>query len=209
MNENEEKALEKTLLEWATHGEAGKTYKLKVAAGFTRKYLSGRIVLDIGFRGHVAGSAPITPTAVGVDLDYPGYDGIKLPFADETVDAIFSSHMLEHVENYKSVIQDWHRVLKIGGFIVCVVPHQFLYEKSPHLPSKWNDDHKRFYTPASLLQEFEESLQPNSYRVRHLCDNDLWFDYSLGPDEHSYGCYEIELVVEKIKKPYWTLENDS
>jgi SAM-dependent methyltransferase len=208
MNRDEEKTLQKALLDHVVQGEAGKTYKLKAAAGFIEKYLSGGIVLDVGFRGHVAGSVPITPYAVGVDLDYPGYDGLTLPFHDETVDAIFSSHVLEHVENYKKVIQDWHRVLKIGGFIVCVVPHQFLYEKRSHPPSKFNGDHKRFYTPSSLLHEFEESLQPNSYRVRHLCDNDLWFDYGLGPHEHSRGCYEIELVIEKIKIPQWWIETD-
>jgi SAM-dependent methyltransferase len=209
MREHQDKPAEQWLLDWAVKGEAGKTYKLKVASGFIREYLCGSVVLDLGFKGHVDGSVPITPNAIGIDIDFPGYDGIKLPFADETVDAIFNSHMLEHVENYKVVIQDWHRVLKVGGFIVCVVPHQFLYEKRAHLPSNWNNDHKRFYTPASLLREFEESLQPNSYRVRHLCDNDLWFDYHLGPDKHSFGCYEIELVIEKIQMPYWTLERDS
>ena len=208
MSENDERTLEKGLLDWVVQGEAGKTYKLKVAAGFIKKYLSGSAVLDIGFRGHVAGSSPIPPHAVGVDLDFPGYDGMNLPFADETIDTIFTSHMLEHVENYKTIIQDWYRVLRIGGYMVCIVPHQYLYEKRHALPSKWNIDHKRFYTPSSLLREFEESLQPNSYRVRHLCDNDLWFDYNLGPDEHSYGCYEIELVVEKIKIPSWSLEQD-
>lgn len=209
MSEHQEEPLERRLLDWVVKGEAGKTYKLKVASGFIRKYLSGSIVLDVGFRGHVAGSVPITPDAVGVDLDFPGYDGMKLPFADESVDAIFTSHVLEHVENYKNTIQNWYRVLKIGGYIVCIVPHQYLYEKRPHLPSRWNIDHKRFYTPGSLLLEFEESLQPNSYRVRHLCDNDLWFDYNRGPDEHSYGCYEIELVIEKIKGPYWNFDQDN
>jgi SAM-dependent methyltransferase len=200
---------EQRLQDWGVKGEAAKTYKLKVASGFVHKYLSGPIVLDIGFKGHVEGSIPITPDAIGVDMDFPGYDGIKLPFADDTVDAIFSSHTLEHIQEYKQVIRDWHRAIKIGGFIVCVVPHQFLYEKRLRLPSKWNIDHKRYYTPSSLLQEFEESLRPNTYRVRHLCDNDLWFDYDRGPEEHSYGCYEIELVIEKIKIPFWTLGEDN
>jgi SAM-dependent methyltransferase len=208
MRELEEKSLDQRLVSWVVQGEAGKTYQLKVASGFIQKYLSGPFVLDVGFRGHMDGSVPITPDAVGVDLDFPSYNGTTLPFSDESVDAVFSSHMLEHVENYGAVIRDWHRVLKVGGFIVCVVPHQFLYEKRAHLPSKWNNDHKRFYTPSSLLGEFEESLEPNSYRVRHLCDNDVWFDYNLGPHEHSYGCYEIELVIEKIKMPDWKLDED-
>jgi len=56
-----------------------------------------------------------------------------------------------------------------------------------------------------LQCEFEESLIPNSYRVRHLADNDREFNYGLDPGVHSSGCYEIELVVEKITPPGWQL----
>jgi hypothetical protein len=103
------------------------------------------------------------------------------------------------------MIRDWHRVLRSGGFIVCLVPHQFLYEKKRSRPSLWNADHKRFYTPATLLGEFEASLQPNTYRVRHLRDNDENYTYHIGPEAHAEGGYEIELVVQKIDKPKWNL----
>jgi len=86
-----------------------------------------------------------------------------------------------------------------------VVPHQFLYEKKCNLPSRWNADHKRFYTPATLLCEFEAALQPNTYRVRHLCDNDQNYTYHIGPEAHAGGGYEIEFVVQKIDKPHWNL----
>src|SRR5205807_87939 len=100
-----------------------------------------------------------------VDLNYPNYDGVNLPFPDHSVDTVYASHVLEHVPDYVPVIRDWHRVLKKGGFVICTVPHQHLYEKKRNLPSRWNADHKRFYTPASLLREFEEALAPNTYRV--------------------------------------------
>jgi SAM-dependent methyltransferase len=144
-----------------------------------------------------------------VDLDYPAYDGKKLPFPDESVDTLYSSHMLEHVADFRATIRDWHRVVRSGGFIVCVVPHQFLYEKRRSLPSLWNADHKRFYTPASLLREFETSLRPNTYRVRHLRDNDEGYTYGIGPEAHSGGGYEIELVVQKIAPPGWELAGPS
>lgn len=183
-------------------GEAAKTYALRRASGFFDRYLRGDAVLDIGYRGGESEAAPITETAIGVDLDFPGYDGLILPFADASQDAVFSSHCLEHVVDAIRALREWYRVTKIGGFIVIIVPHQFLYEKkSP--PSNWSQDHRRFYTPASLLSEIETALQPNSYRIRHFCDNDLWFDYTIGPDRHSAGCYEIELVLEKIELPPW------
>jgi len=121
------------------------------------------------------------------------------------VDTVFSSHCLEHIERERDAIRDWFRVIKVGGFLVCFVPHQALYEKSRALPSRWNGDHKRFYTPASLMTAVENALEVNSFRLRHLKDNDIGFDYALGPGLHSEGCYEIELVIEKIRKPDWGL----
>ena len=97
---------------------------------------------------------------------------------------------------------EWFRVVRVGGFIVLTVPHHYLYEKKHCLPSRWNADHKRFYTPASLLMDVESALESNTYRVRSLLDNDTGFNYSINSLEHSVGCYEIELVIEKIaEKP--------
>jgi SAM-dependent methyltransferase len=178
-----------------------------LANGFLDKYFGRPVVLDIGYRGDSSAEAarPVVPHAIGVDLDYPGYDGATLPFGNETVDTVFSSHVLEHVIDYKAVIRDWYRVLRVGGYIVCHVPHQYLYEKKLEPPSRFNADHKRFYTPASLIREVEESLEPNSYRLRHLADFDELNDYSLGPDMHGNWGYEIHMVIEKIAKPDWVL----
>jgi ADP-heptose:LPS heptosyltransferase len=190
---------------WPVKGEPQKTFRDKLESGFFMMYMSGQVVIDVGYWGNHPDAVPILPYAIGVDHGYPGYDGLTLPFPDETVDSVYSSHTLEHISDYIHVIRDWYRVTKIGGFIVTVVPHQFLYEKRQALPSRWNPDHQRFYTPASLLREFEEALVPNSYRVRHLRDNDKDYLYQLGPDHHGHGGYEIELVIEKIARPNWDL----
>jgi len=187
-------------------GEAGRCYQHRLRTGFLDRYCSGSLVLDVGFSGYdnPEGKTGI-PGAVGIDLDYPGYDGRHLPFGDGTVDTVFSSHSLEHMQFDHAAIRDWYRVLKMGGFIVCMVPSQALYEKQRFLPSRFNEDHKRMYTPASLVRSFEDALEVNSYRVRHLAENDRGFNYRLGPDVHSDGAYEIEIVIEKIEKPEWDL----
>lgn len=187
-------------------GEAGRSYQKRLRSGFLARYCSGDLVLDVGYSGYdnPEGKTAL-PGAIGVDLDYPGYDGIRLPFDDGSVDCVFSSHCLEHIQFDHAAIRDWYRVLKVGGFIVCMVPSQALYEKRRYLPSHYNADHKRMYTPSSLARVFEESLKVNSYRVRHMAENDDGFDYSLGPDIHSDGAYEIEIVVEKIIPPTWDL----
>ncbi len=187
--------------------ESGKSYYRHCVDGFFRSYMSGDVILDVGYKGYDNPQGiTVIPGAIGVDLDYPGYDGKRLPFADESVDSVYSSHCLEHIDDYQDALRDWHRVLKIGGFLVCIVPSQLLYERKRRLPSKHNEDHKRFYTPMSLLKEVETSLEENTYRVRRLEDNDRGYDYDRGLELHPEGCYEIVLVLEKIRKPRWTLE---
>jgi len=177
--------------------ESRKTYMDKINNGFFIRFMKGS-GLDIGYAGYLQNTLPILPTATGVDLSYPGYDGKKLPFPDNSQDYVYSSHCLEHIADFKNAIQEWHRVVKKGGFIITIVPHRDLYEKKFFLPSRFNGDHKRFYQTSDLIKEFEISLPTNSFRIRHLQENDAGHDYSQPEEEHSKGQYEIELVIEKI-----------
>jgi SAM-dependent methyltransferase len=181
--------------------EFRKSYERRLDDGFIAKYLSGEHVLDIGFQGQDPTTVPITDRAIGIGLDYPGYDGIHLPFPDGSQDAVLASHILEHVPDYRKVLADWYRVIKIGGYLVIFVPHRYLYERRADLPSRWNGDHRRFYTATSLLAEFDESLPVNGFRIRHLVENDTKFSYDAPSHEPPRGCYEIELVVQKIARP--------
>ena len=191
--------------------ESRKSYADKIASGFFDKYLSGPNVMEVGYKGYEGegSTVPIVPQAIGVDVGYPGYEGASFPFADGSFDAIYSSHCFEHIGDWRGVLRDWYRLLKVGGFLVIVVPHQLLFERKRNLPSPINPDHKRFYTPRRLLREIEEALEENSYRVRHLVENDAGFDYGIMPYQGTDGCYEIELVVEKIAKPFWHADNGS
>jgi SAM-dependent methyltransferase len=178
--------------------ESRKTYQEKINSGFFNKYMSGRGA-EIGYAGYIRNVVPILDTTDGYDLSTPGYDGKTIPVPDEFYDYVYSSHTLEHIENYKQTINEWMRVVKPGGYIITVVPHRDLYEKKLTLPSNFNGDHKRFYSPSSLLKEFEDSLPINSFRVRHLKDNDEGHDYTQHPEQHSIGHYEIELVIQKLR----------
>ena len=181
--------------------EAARNHERRVREGFIKKYLSGNAVLDIGYRGGETEAVPITEKAIGVELDYPGYDGVKLPFEDDSQDAVFASHTLEHIEDYRTALAEWYRVVKPSGFLVIAVPHQHLYERKAEPPSRFNADHRRFYTSRSLLAEVEESLPLAGYRVRSLRELDDGFNYLTPPQLHAEGSYEIELVLEKLPVP--------
>jgi len=166
-------------------------------------------ILDIGYAGTGGQTFPGFDV-VGLDKNTPGYDGIRLPYEDESFDIVYSSHLLEHLPDseilYREHIREQFRILCHGGFLIAYVPHMELYEKKTELPSQFNLEHRRFYTPARLLQIFEEVLNynhdheyvMNQYRVRRCQDCDEGFDYSLPPEIHSVGEYSIEVVLEKL-----------
>jgi SAM-dependent methyltransferase len=184
--------------------EFRKCYSRWEREGLIDRYLSGSHILDIGFRGGDPNAVPITESAVGIELDYPGYDGIHLPFGDGSQDAVFASAVFEHIPDYRDVLAEWYRVLRVGGYILIFVPHKYLYEKRADLPSRWNGDHRRFYTPSSLLREIEESLPCNGFRVRHLVDNDEGFRYDEEQESPPKGNYQIEILIEKISRPAYS-----
>jgi SAM-dependent methyltransferase len=184
--------------------ESFKSDLRRIHTHFYDIYMRGKGI-DIGYKGNPPVFEPVLPDTIGIDLDTPGYDGRRLPFPDQDLDYVYASHTLEHITDYKEAIREWYRVLKIGGYLIVAVPHQYLYEKSAILPSKFNEDHKRLYTPACLLFELEEALPPNSFRLRHCQDCDFGFDYTIPPEEHSGGDYQIECVIQKIKLPTWKL----
>ena len=187
--------------------EPRSAFNRRLRDGFYDTYLKG-VGLDIGFRGGIEYAKPITTTAIGIELEYAGYNGVHLPFLDESQDFVFASHILEHVpvRNVMAVLTEWQRVLKVGGHMIICVPHKYLYEKKRDLPSRYNADHRQFFTPSLLLRYIENTLEPNTYRVRVLHDCDDGFDYSIPPESHSCGEYQIEMVLQKITPPTWEIE---
>lgn len=174
---------------------------LKLLKYLGPSYLTNGI--DIGYGNR---EAEPFPGAIGYDKHSPNFDSSgMMPYADEVFDFVYSSHCLEHIENYKFSIREWFRILKTGKKLMLLLPHKFLYEKKSKLPSQFNKDHKRFYTPASLLAEIEESLKPNTYRLEICQDIDEGYDYSVPVGNHPVGNYSIFLILKKIKPPDWEI----
>ncbi len=143
-------------------------------------YMRGR-VLDLG-----CGEEKIFPTAIGIDskIDAKLF-GVKvtpdiavdscerMPFlADECADATFSSHLLEHITDYKGALAEWVRVTKIGGHLILYLPNNEddvadggypkMGEHGANLDHKWNVTYDRVVeamaevAPSWDLIEFEK-----------------------------------------------------
>ena len=50
------------------------------------------------------------------------YDGVNLPFADHSFDAVYSSNVLEHVTEFNQIQRELTRILRPGGIAVHCVP---------------------------------------------------------------------------------------
>ena len=50
------------------------------------------------------------------------YDGVNIPAADESLDLIFSSNVLEHVTQLPPLLAEMRRVLKPGGLAIHILP---------------------------------------------------------------------------------------
>jgi hypothetical protein len=98
-------------------------------------------------------------------------------------------------------------VLRVGGTLILMVPHAYLYERRLSVPpSRWSPEHLIALTPARLLALIENALEPNTWRLAHIADVDDGYDYSIPTHVHPVGCLEIECVVRKITPPAWEVE---
>jgi hypothetical protein len=64
---------------------------------------------------------------------------------DGSFDFVYSSHCLEHMVDPQVALNNWMRVLKVGGYGLVAVPDEDLYEQGVW-PSTFNDDHKHTFT---------------------------------------------------------------
>ncbi len=51
-------------------------------------------------------------------------NGDDLPFKDNTVDFVFTSHVLEHFFDPIKALKEWYRVTKNNGYVFMIIPHK-------------------------------------------------------------------------------------
>ncbi len=92
------------------------------------------IRLNIG-----AGSKVIDGT---ISLDFPAFDfdAMNIPYGDSEVTQIHAYHFLEHLKDPVRMLQEFQRVLMVGGHVNIVVPHYAAQIACEDL------DHKKFFT---------------------------------------------------------------
>ena len=96
-----------------------------VHAVWSRVRVDGRdpVVVDLG-----CGATKQYPGNIGLDLrPAPGVDAVadlsgSLPLADDSVDVIFTVHILEHLIDFLPLVDECHRILRPGGVLHVMSP---------------------------------------------------------------------------------------
>ena len=87
---------------------------------YTLGYCFG-LGLDVG-----AGNRTLNPNMITIDnwsddVDYK-MEADNLSFKDKTFDFVYASHVLEHLKDTLKAIREWLRVVKIGGYVIMIIP---------------------------------------------------------------------------------------
>jgi len=139
--------------------------------------------VDLGYGGD-----PIINSAITIDLptpytnfgNYPlnlGGDATKLQwFKENSLDFVYSSHLLEDFENTKEIIEEWSRILKLGGRLVLLLPDQKRYkENCLKRNEKSNPSHK--------IEDFSLNYMRNILRglpyLKIIFEKDYLDDYNF------------------------------
>lgn len=115
-------------------------------------------------------------------------------FESLSVDAIFSSHCLEHIQDYKAALRAWWDLIKVGGHLILYLPHRDLY---PQIGTHGaNPDHKHDFVPEDILAHFHDEHW-NDRTERTTYDVIVVEDRSEGME------YSFLLVIKKVSQQEW------
>ena len=116
---------------------------------FAKEIVKGGVIYDIGY----GKDEWKFPGAIGIDLkDGNEYDAMHLP--DAPADAVFNSHLFEHLERPYEAIDVWYEKLKVGGTLFMYLPN--MDTQSYHRP--WsNRKHLHWVSPHIMRMYFNDN----------------------------------------------------
>lgn len=158
--------------------EATKTRKVR-GVEFEKLYFAGKVV-DIG-----SGKDLVIHHAEPFDKKHGDANNILQYLPIDAYDCVHSAHCLEHMHQPEATLKQWWQIVRVGGHLIVVVPHEDLYEQG-FWPSLFNLDHK-----ATFRLDKTNTFSPVSYDLLELARqlpgaeiisaivHDLNYDHSL------------------------------
>ena len=134
----------------------GKEYPLFQAEGFAAQFA-------IPFAKHICKGKGYDVGCMKKEWSFPGSIPIDISFnepwhalnlPEKNVDYIFSSHCLEHLDDWVQAISYWHECLKKDGVLFLYLPH---WDQEYWRP--WNNRKHKHVLTRKIVTEYMESLE--------------------------------------------------
>lgn len=116
------------------------------------------------------------------------------PFENNSIDKIYCSHTLEHLDDFFKVLDEFYRILKNNGEIKIIVPH------FSSMYAYCDLTHKRFfgyYTFNQLKREYYNYQFNNKFKIKSIKFNQFnknyWYLNFL-----SFFWSKVPLIYEKF-----------
>lgn len=88
------------------------------------------------------------------------FDGFEIPLPNDSIDVAYSNQVLEHLHPEDAIehLQEVYRVLKPGGYYLCITPHRFRgpSDVSHYFTREATALHLKEYTYKDLYEKFRQ-----------------------------------------------------
>jgi SAM-dependent methyltransferase len=128
--------------------------------------------------------------------------GDNLPFKDNTLDYVLTSHVIEHFFDPIKALKEWHRVIKPGGYIFIIAPHK----------DRTFDKHREATPTLELFDRFTGRIKLPNYARPKVYDQSLphkllrggarleeGWTYYEADDHHHWSVWRTQDFVELVK----------
>jgi len=121
-------------------------------------------------------------------------------FGTESMDFVFSSHVLEHIpfDNVVKCLKEWLRVIKLNGYLVLYLPDETLYPKVGEHGA--NPDHKWNVSYKLIVELMEKAGCWDLVDWQRRDQNDeysLFFVFQKKGKHHTFSCSKPKLQVKR------------
>lgn len=183
------------------------TWSLETSNGFESDKIRFEVLPYLSRGGLDVGCGPkkVWPHLVGIDS---GADtqlfGVQMKpdmvvasaerlaiFADNALENVYSSHLLEHIANWQAALREWWRIVKPGGHLVLYLPHADLYPNCGQPGA--NPDHKHDFRPEDIIDFFRLAFP----------------DWTLCENQTRDQGNEYSFLLVMRKEPTGTGQNDT
>jgi predicted SAM-dependent methyltransferase len=139
----------------------GKIYPKLQSKGNAAKYaipFAQEVCVGIGYDIGCMKKEWSLPGSIPIDISFnDGYDALNLP--QKNVDYIFSSHCLEHINDWVNVMDYWHDILKDNGVLFLYLPD---YSQEYWRP--WNNKkHKNIFSSEIITDYMKQKNYKNIF----------------------------------------------